>query len=129
MEELEQPAVNYDGVEFPDARLQVVAMLSSLARPAYQQRVWLADIREPGDVDDLTMVINILDDTRVLEDPEGVVGEVLRNQNEARAMRELTSLLYPLIDELGEAPDSEYLASRRWPAVVEAARKALRSMA
>ncbi|MEV8536718.1 hypothetical protein [Streptomyces sp. NPDC051211] len=131
MEELEQPAVSYDGVEFPNARLQVVAMLQSLASPEHQQRVWLAGAPEPGGaVDDLTMVVNVLyDDTRALEDPEAVVGEVLRNENEARVLRELADLLDVLIDELGEAPDSAYLASRRWPAVVEAARKALRSMA
>ncbi|MER5935306.1 hypothetical protein [Streptomyces sp. NPDC002054] len=128
MEELEQPAVSYDGVEFPDARLQMASMLSSLASPEHQQRVWLAEVRGPADVDDLTMVVNFLDDTRVLEDPEGVVGEVLRNENEARAMRELSDVLYPLIDELGDAPDSVYLASRRWPLVVEAARRALSSM-
>ncbi|MEV0964483.1 MULTISPECIES: SCO4402 family protein [unclassified Streptomyces] len=129
MEDLEQPAMSCDGVEFPDARLRIASMLSSLASPEHQRRVWLAEVRGPGDVDDLTMVVNFLDDTRVLGDPEGLVGEVLRNGSEARAMRELSDVLYALIDDLGEAPDSAYLASRCWPSVVEAARRALRSMA
>jgi hypothetical protein len=53
---------------------------------------------------------------------------VLRDDAEARAMHALADLLDPLIDELGDAHDSDYLASVRWPTVVAAARTALRSM-
>ncbi|WP_435840964.1 SCO4402 family protein [Streptomyces flaveolus] len=63
-----------------------------------------------------------------LPDPEAAVGEVLRDDAEARAMHALADLLDPLIDELGDAHDSDYLASVRWPTVVAAARTALRSM-
>jgi hypothetical protein len=130
VEDPELSAVIYDEVEFPDARLQVAAVLASLADAMHQQRVWVAGTPERQDaVDNLTLVVHVLyDDIRVLDDPEAAVGEVLRDDAEARAMHALADLLDPLIDELGDAHDSDYLASVRWPAVVEAARTALRSM-
>ncbi len=44
-------------------------------------------------------------------------------------MPELKDLLDPLIDELGDAPDTVYIASSRWPAVVETAKQAPRTIA
>ncbi|MFJ8229642.1 hypothetical protein ACIQ9E_06720 [Streptomyces sp. NPDC094448] len=118
-----------DGVEFPAVRVQVAAVLKSLADSRHQQHVWADRAQGPGDaVDDLTMVVNVLDDARVLENPEQTVGEVLRDEHEAAALRELAELLDVLIDMLGDAPDADYMASPRWPAIVRAARTARERM-
>ncbi|MFI1208896.1 hypothetical protein ACH4UV_14955 [Streptomyces sp. NPDC020802] len=127
---MEQPELMPEGVEFPDARLQVVASVESLADFGYQQRVWVEGNTDEGAPwDNFDLVVHILfDDTRVLENPGAAVGQVLRSPEEARAMQALASVLSPLIDELGDVADDVYLASPRWPAVVEAARAALEAM-
>ncbi|MET9897402.1 hypothetical protein [Streptomyces sp. NPDC006446] len=70
----------------------------------------------------------LFDDSRVLDDPEPPVGEVLASAREVRAARELAEVLGPLIDELGDVGDEVYLASPRWPAVVMAAQNVLEAM-
>nr|WP_186768226.1 hypothetical protein [Streptomyces qinzhouensis] len=74
------------------------------------------------------MVVNILDDARVLDDPEQTVGEVLQDEHEAAALRELAEPLEVLINMLGDAPDATYIASLHWPAVVRAAQTAHKRM-
>lgn len=130
MGEMEQPDVMMSGVEFPDVRLNVVSVLESLADTGHQHRVWLDRGPAPDDaVDNLDLVVHVLfDDSRVLEDPEEAVGEVLRSRDEARAARALAEVLGPLVDELGDVGDEVYLASPRWPAVVTAARDVLDAM-
>lgn len=130
MGDMEQPDVMMSGVEFPDARLNVVAVLESLADTGHQRRVWLDRGPAPDDaVDNLDLVVHVLfDDSRVLEDPEETVGEVLRSRDEARAARALAEVLGPLVDELGDVGDEVYLASPRWPDVVTAARDVLEAM-
>ncbi|KPI22676.1 hypothetical protein OV320_1373 [Actinobacteria bacterium OV320] len=130
MGEMEQPDVMMSGVEFPDVRLNVVSVLESLADTGHQHRVWLDRGPAPDDaVDNLDLVVHVLfDDSRVLEDPEETVGEVLRSRDEARAARALAEVLGPLVDELGDVGDEVYLASPRWPAVVTAARDVLDAM-
>ncbi|MFD7933749.1 hypothetical protein ACFV4T_04275 [Streptomyces sp. NPDC059755] len=127
---MEQPDVMMSGVEFPDVRLNVVSVLESLADTGHQHRVWLDRGPAPDDaVDNLDLVVHVLfDDSRVLEDPEEAVGEVLRSRDEARAARALAEVLGPLVDELGDVGDEVYLASPRWPAVVTAARDVLDAM-
>ena len=92
--------------------------------------MWLGRTPAPGGgVDDLDLAVHVLfDDSRVLEDSEEVVGQVLRSPDEARAARALADVLGPLIDELGEVGDEVYLASPRWQAVVTAARDMLEAM-
>ncbi|WP_328671792.1 SCO4402 family protein [Streptomyces sp. NBC_00328] len=70
----------------------------------------------------------LFDDSRVLEEPEATVGEVLRSADEARAARKPAEVLGPLVDELGDAGDEVCLASPRWPAVVTAAQNVLEAM-
>ncbi|GHB10108.1 hypothetical protein ACIQRS_30725 [Streptomyces termitum] len=119
-----------DRVEFPDVRTQVLWSLRSLSDVHHQERVWRNGVREAGDaVDDLTSVIHVLfDDTRVLEDPENRVGWVLVSDQEVRALQPLATLLDPLIDRLGDAPDAAYMDAPEWPGVVEAARHAFETM-
>lgn len=103
-------------VEFPDVRINVVAALESLADQGHQQRVWRDRMPRADDgVDNLDLVVHVLfDDSRVLDDPEPPVGEVLASAREVRAARELAEVLGRLIDELGDVGDEVYLASQRW---------------
>lgn len=114
--EMGQPHLMTNDVEFPDVRINVVAALESLADQNYQQRVWRDRMpRADEKVDNFDLVVHVLfDDSRVLDDPEPPVGEVLASAREVRAARELAEVLGRLIDELGDVGDEVYLASPRW---------------
>ncbi|WP_307792501.1 SCO4402 family protein [Streptomyces verrucosisporus] len=119
-----------EGVEFPGARLQVTAALRSLADAEHQRRVWVDGEPLSDDFgDDLSLVVSVLfDDIHVLENPQAAFGEVLGSREEVEAMQRLSSLLEPLLQDLGDAPDAAYLASPSWPLVVQAADAALKEM-
>lgn len=126
MEELE-PAVS---VRYPEMRHQVFSAVSALADPQYQQRVWLDRIYPHENYyDDLDLNISILyDDTSVLSDSASTMGQILANHEEVERFRSLAELLDPIIDELGDSPDSRYMSHPGWPAVVDAAKSALAVM-
>jgi hypothetical protein len=78
--------------------------------------------------DDLDLNIHILyDDCCVLPDPSIRVGSVLF-EHENGVFVDLNRQLEPLLDELGDSPDSVYMGDRRWPRVVAAAGRALELM-
>lgn len=115
-------------VEFPYMRGEVIAALRSLATPEHQRLRW--GVVEPGInyFDSLTLVINVLyDDTAVLPDPSQTVGTII-HASEAGALQALDAALSPMIEDLGNAPDGDYMADERWPSVVACARVALTDM-
>jgi hypothetical protein len=69
----------------------------------------------------------LYDECEILPRPERAVGSILRS-SEVPAMRMLGRQLGALILELGDAPDSVYLAHPRWFDVVVAAEGALDAM-
>ncbi len=116
-------------VEFPRMRDDVMFALACLADREYQHRVWVNRDAPPNYFDNLTANVNILyDDCVVVPDPAARIGSVLVAGDEQDRLRGLDAVLGPLIDELGEAPDDEYLADPRWRLVVEKAAEALAAM-
>ncbi|WP_435827000.1 SCO4402 family protein [Nocardia fluminea] len=112
-------------------RSSVVSAVRALADPVYQQRIWLERrYPHPGFYDDLDQRIHTLyDDSTVLPDPSRRVGTILiGNNDELVALSNLDRVLSPLIDDLGDVPDSKYLGDERWRDVVAAAREALAAM-
>jgi hypothetical protein len=109
-------------------RNEIVRAVKALADPEYQRAAWVRHELPPGQYDELTHRIHILyDDTQVLEDPAAAVGVYLCTHDEVDAMQKLAAALDALFDEMGtELPDEDYLQAPGWPAVVEAAREALR---
>jgi len=114
-------------IEFPAMRSDVRDALVSLSDRAHQDSVWGRYDPEDGKFDDLTLCVNILYDCHVLPDPGNAVGAVLV-PDEVTVFGVLGQELLPMIEHLGTAPDSVYLADPKWPAVVTAARSALETM-
>jgi hypothetical protein len=78
--------------------------------------------------DDLTLNVNILyDDCQVLPDPSVSIDAILY-PSEVDGLRAVHKILNPLLNDLGNKPDSDYLADLRWPAVIVAAKEALQTM-
>ena len=115
-------------VKFPAMRQQTVTALTALADRDYQQRVWIdREYPREGFYDDLTLNVNTLYDM-VLPDPRSRLGVVLLSESEVARLDELEQLLGPLIDDLGDTYDQQYLSDPRWSEVVAAAASALSAM-
>lgn len=115
-------------VRYPAMRLDVWVALSALADESHQQRHWGKDVAGDDDYDSLAEHLACLyDECEILPRPERAVGSVLR-ASEVPAMRVLGRQLGALILELGDAPDTSYLAHPRWYDVLSAAEGALRAM-
>lgn len=115
-------------IEFPAMREQVIAAIRALADPRHQATRW--GVYEPGVdyYDDLTLNLHILyDDCRVLPGPDDAVGSLLLAQ-EVPALRALEERLGPLIDDLGDRPEADYLSDPRWQSVIEASKSVLAAM-
>lgn len=115
-------------VAFPEMRNEVIAALRSLSDPVHQA-VWWGRSEEGVDYyDDLTLNVNTLyDDCQVLPSPESAVPDVLFDAD-VPALRPVGDALGPMVKDLGNRPDADYLADPRWESVVAAAKEALRLM-
>lgn len=109
-------------------RSDVLDALRSLADRGYQEREWGTYREEDHRYDDLTLNVHLLyDDCRVLPNPASQVGTVLY-AGDVEPLRRVGAVLGPLIDDLGEASDAEYLADPRWLLVVTAAAQAVANL-
>lgn len=114
-------------IQLPEMRLQVISALESLSEPSRQVR-WGQVEEGVNYYDDLTLNVHILyDDCMVLPEPGGVVPSVLLAE-EVPAFLELERHLGPMISDLGDLPDADYLSDSRWPGVIQAAGAALAAM-
>ncbi|MFI5719824.1 hypothetical protein [Nocardia sp. NPDC051750] len=108
----------------------MIDAVAALSDSEYQRRVWVDRILpEENFYDDLTLRVHILyDDTTVLPDPASAIGDILLGGAEIARLTALDRVLGPLIDELGEADDLQYLNHPRWPEVVRLAGHALSAL-
>ncbi|HEY8717071.1 SCO4402 family protein [Pengzhenrongella sp.] len=115
-------------VTFPEMRNEVIAALRSFSDPVHQATRWGRWEEGVNYYDDLTLNVNTLyDDCQVLPSPESAVPDVLL-EADVPALRALDNALGPMIRDLGNRPDTDYLADPRWPTVVAAAQAALDAM-
>ncbi|QIS05968.1 hypothetical protein F5X71_29920 [Nocardia brasiliensis] len=127
MEELGSPVTR---VRYPEARRAVINAVAALSDLEYQKRVWLERVYPHENFyDDLDTNVHILyDDYRILPDAESALGDVLVPGDEIERLRTLGRVLDPVIEELGDCPDSRYVAHKQWPVVTRAASAALSAM-
>jgi hypothetical protein len=106
-------------------RLQVIAAVRSLSDQQHQEVNWGRVENGVSYYDDLTLNVHALyDDCMVLPEPSQAVPDVL-HQEEVPALHDLGRALGPMLRDLGDRPDAEYLSDPRWPSVVQAAKVAL----
>lgn len=114
-------------IRYPEMRNEVVLAVKALSDPDYQQRVWVRkEFPHENFYDDFSQKVHILfDDLTVMPEPHTAVGDVLYG-NEVEPMQALSDVLDPLIDQLGDVSDADYLAHPRWAEVVRLASSAYR---
>lgn len=109
-------------------RAEVMGALRALSDPKDQRSTW--GKYQPGVhfYDDLDVNVHILyDDSQVLPNPESAVSSLLR-ESEVPALQAVDAALSPMIQDLGDCPDADYLSDPRWPVVVRAAEEAITVM-
>ncbi|WP_162799152.1 hypothetical protein [Nocardioides sp. 616] len=115
-------------VTFPDMRLEVISALRSLSDRHHQQTRWGKVEEGVNFYDDLTLNVHTLyDDCMVLPEPQAAVPDVIHD-SEVPVFLELGSVLGPMLQDLGDAPDGAYMSDPRWASVVDAAGAALAAM-
>jgi len=117
-------------VNYPTARWQVMLAIASLSDREYQERVWVRqEVPTEDYYDSLDLAVNTLfDDWIVLPNPQEAIGAILIDGPEIEKIRAVGELLGPLIAELKDRPDEDYLNDSRWPLVVERSHAALSAM-
>lgn len=115
------------GVEYPEMRAEVIEAVRALSDLEHQRRVWVRrELPHPGYHDDFALNLNVLyDDTSVLEDPAAAIGDVLRDDREARALAPLRDSLEDLLAKHPHLTDEQYLDTPEWPTVLATAAAAL----
>ncbi|MEV7783634.1 hypothetical protein [Kitasatospora sp. NPDC088351] len=113
-------------VGFPDMREGLIGNLARLADRDYQVRVWVnREFPFDGYYDDFSEVYEALEDCGMIEDPEGIIGAVLKDASEAAAIAKLAAALGALFTRYGYGlSDSEYLACGEWEGVLRASSEA-----
>ena len=108
-------------IEWPRERL--VSVLAELADKR-SQNIWLGQESGPGtsELTPFSHVLEVLFDEHDFERP-ACVGETLYVEDEREALLELMDVLYS-IGPIGDESNEQLLTHRKWPKVVEAARKA-----
>ncbi|HWH01990.1 MAG TPA: hypothetical protein VNV66_22345 [Pilimelia sp.] len=117
-------------VEYPHARWAVLEALAALSDHAYQQRVWLRrGIPQQDFCDSLDLAIHTLyDDWAVLPAPAGAIGGIVVDGVGVERLIALDDVLSPLLEDLGDVPDSVYLKHPSWSQIRAAAAAALSAM-
>lgn len=117
-------------VKYPMARWSVMEAVAALSDPEYQQRIWIRqELPHENYYDPLDQSIHTLfDDWVVLPDPQPAIGAFLVDGPEIECLRALGEVLDPLISELKDRPDADYISHPHWPLVIERARAALSAM-
>lgn len=114
--------------QFPAMRDEVIASLRSLSDTTHQREQWGRYDPEISYYDDLSLNVHTLyDDCEVLPDPAAAVPAVLR-EGDVSAFEALEAVLGPLLEQLGDRPDADYMSHPQWPEVVRAASAALAAM-
>lgn len=112
-----------DKIKYPEMRGEVLTALRSLSDIEHQRTRWGRSYDDYyGDLD---LNIHVLyDDTSVLEDPDLTVGSIVYS-NEVPLLRALDEVLNPILDEVGDRPDSDYINHAKWATVLNAAAQAV----
>lgn len=119
-------------VKYPEMRKELVSHLQALSDPAYQRRVWVAGNRE-GSIqhDEFDYAVHFLfDDTQLADDPGSTIGWILRDSCEADRIATLVNAMEGIFQKYGTGlSDAQYISLAEWNVVVDAARRALASIA
>jgi len=108
-------------------RAELLAYLQGLSDPDYQRRVWVGGEMSNGvQHDEFDYAVHFLyDDTKLADDPQSMIGWILRDAEEAEAIALLIGLIEDVFEKHGvELSDAQYISLPEWNSIVGAAKTA-----
>lgn len=111
-------------VKYPEMRRELVETIQTLADREYQHKAWVKkEFPAPVKYDCFDYAVHFLyDDATLANNVEKAIGQLLENENEADAIRQVIAALERVFARLGtEATDEEYISCSEWDQVIEAA--------
>jgi len=118
----------FSELKYPSMRDELISYLEGLSDPSYQYKAWVERTSPELSYDELNYTVHFLyDDTQLANDPDAWIGLVLKNKDEAQALKGVGNAIENVFEIYGlDLSDSEYLGKKEWACVVEASRHALR---
>lgn len=117
-------------LKFPERRMQLLRVLDHLADAQYQREVWVKQIQDwkrygkTVDIQDNfdEQVHFLFDDTSIADAPLEEIGYTLISLDEAKAVGNVIRSLERLLDIHGtKLDDEQYISTREWHSVIDAA--------
>ena len=109
-------------------RDEVLYAVAAFADEGFQRKVWLEGFApsQPYAYDFEMACHALLDDVDLTDDPDRLVGIILKDEREVAILRRLATALLNLIEDIGVCGNfAEALESSKWPTVVTGAKDAL----
>lgn len=111
-------------LQWPEKRAELSEILNELSDRKRQDSFWMRGYDRDGNLSGINPVINFLFDDNDFIEKDKVLGTILFDENEYRALIELVQVLDLLIAELGDAPTSDFVCNPKWNEVVLSASNA-----
>jgi hypothetical protein len=115
-------------MKYPEMREELFGYLKGLSSRSYQVDCWLNGKCLPGvEHDELDYSIHFLfDDTALSDNPESLIGIILKNKEEADLIALLCKQIDLIFNKYGtDLSDKEYIELSEWNDVISAAQSAL----
>lgn len=115
-------------IKYLEMRSELIDLLHALSDSDYQRNCWVLGDCPPGVIDNFDLAVQFLfDDTQLAQKPELWVGEILKSNIEADAMRNLGDAINGILNVYGtDKSDAEYINTREWSDVIKLASEALK---
>jgi hypothetical protein len=114
-------------IQFVEMREELIETLRALSDKKYQELAWVQGQFPEGIMEDnFDYAVHFLfDDHCFADDPEGLIGYCLVDQQEAELIRSVTKSIDKVLSQLGnDKSDLEYISSPLWDEVIETAKQA-----
>lgn len=101
------------GVKYTQFRCRVIFTIRNLADREMQLKKWVKDYRDDAYWWSLSLAIDVLfNDLNIEEKPETLVGPILRDEGELKALLSVAHILDRIMEETGyQKSDKEYIES------------------
>lgn len=105
-------------------RNELIDYLTSLSDVDYQRSVWVnGEVRDDVVHDELDYAVHfIFDDTCLGSNPAQAIGDILKDENEAKYIMSLVEEMEYIFEKYGNnLSDNEYISKPEWRGVLQAA--------
>ena len=119
---------NWANLRYPNIRSDLLLFLEELSDVEYQSNYVISSntAHDKFDIDEIYHFF--FDDTDLVINAEGCIGQILFDIDEVKLVSEVTEILKKILEDLGDSGNDEYTSHPYWRNVVDKASLALRKL-